>query len=129
MYNVLLLHNLLYDILDAQQIQLSIDGEISTNSSLTVYPCTLPNLVTCYIANSSYNTSLIWYDAYSRTVLSTGVNLAVLDTSQLRSTNTGVYVCSTDVLGNTVSVDLQLIIIQGLFVCNYCCVVFISFLM
>ena len=94
-----------------------------------MYPCTASNFISCYIANNSYDISLIWYDAYSHTVLSTGVNIAVLDTSQLGSANTGLYVCSTDVLGNKVSVDLQLIILQGLFDCNICCVLFMNILL
>ena len=46
-------------------------------------------------------------------MVSASVNNAVLDTSSLRDEDTGMYICSTDVLGYSIKVELEIIFLQG----------------
>ncbi|KAI6649706.1 Receptor-type tyrosine-protein phosphatase F isoform X1 [Oopsacas minuta] len=97
----------------SQQIQISVDGVIFDDSLLTIYPCAHPKLITCSITDNIHDTHLLLYSAYSRGVISHNVSSAVLDTSVLRATDSGVYICGTDVLGYAVSVEIQLDILQA----------------
>ena len=47
--------------------------------------------------------------------MSASVNNAVLDTSSLRAEDSGMYICSTDVLGYSIKVELELTVLQGLY--------------